>query len=65
MKQKIYYRKIFEKSWEIENIQYGHALIFIVHFKDFIRNREIITRIIYAWRILSHNKIDPKLFEAN
>ena len=34
-------------------------------FEEFIHNAESVTRIIYAWRVIPHNKIVPKWIEAS
>ena len=36
-----------------------------VHFEDFILTAESVTRIIYAWRIITNNKIVPNEIEAS
>ena len=61
--KKIFYlQSFFVKFWGFENCQFGNILR---AFEEFVYNAESVPRIIYARRIIPHNKIVPNWNEAS
>ena len=57
--RKIFYLQVFfVKFWGFKNCQNGYVLNY-ARFEEFIHIADSVTRIIYAWQVIPHNKVVP------